>query len=272
MAGSLRSRTNGGRAAAPEVPKYRPRAGSVSFELGQVGWRRPVGKSLGKFGLLHLSRHDEMDDLPVRDAEGLEQAADHVTRASETIDRGVGPDRGDGRGHGRRDGIERETAPGRGRGNRAGRRARRDRDGRARDRSAGREHAGPDAGRPDRGIGPVDESRQGTPCQSELNGRPNRCRGRATSTLACSLPFLHPAGHGVGDGTDPDRVAKRACRGLRLHPGPWCMHGGFSMRFRTGQRPLATARESPGLSWETARHARQDNPCGPIAVKAAAPC
>ena len=122
------------------------------------------------------------------------------------------------------------------------------------------------------GQAPSTKAGKERPASPSLNGRPNRCRGRATSTLACSLPFLHPAGHGVGDGTDPDRVAKRACRGLRLHPGPWCMHGGFSMRFRTGQRPLATARESPRLSWETARHARQDNPCGPVAVKAAAPC
>ena len=42
---------------------------------------------------------------------GHDRAADHVTRASDAMDRGVGLDRDDGRGHGRRDGIEREPSP-----------------------------------------------------------------------------------------------------------------------------------------------------------------
>ena len=89
---------------------------------------------------------------------GHDQAADHVTRASDAIDRGAGPDRGDGRGHERGDGIERNPSPEPGR----------DHDGKPQNRGAGRERAGPDVGKPDLGKGPGDESRQETPRQSEL--------------------------------------------------------------------------------------------------------
>ena len=106
---------------------------------------------------------------------GQGRETDHVTRASGAMDRGVGPDRGDGRGDGRRDGVGREPSPGRERGHGVERQAgpgrderARDLDGKPRDRSAGRERAGQDGGKPDRGIDRGGEGRKRASRQPEL--------------------------------------------------------------------------------------------------------
>ena len=69
---------------------------------------------------------------------GPDRGEDHLTRASDAMDRGLEPDRQDGRGRAREHRIEREAG--------------RDRDGKSRDRRTGRERAGQDSGKLDREI------------------------------------------------------------------------------------------------------------------------
>ncbi|MCY4123453.1 MAG: AAA family ATPase [Acidobacteria bacterium] len=98
---------------------------------------------------------------------GPDRGGDRVTRASDAMDKGLEPNRQGGRGHPSRDGIERESARGRGREHRIEREADRDRDGKPRDRSAGRERAGRDSGKLDREIDRGGERQQRAARQSE---------------------------------------------------------------------------------------------------------
>ena len=98
---------------------------------------------------------------------GPDRGGDHLTRAPDTMDKGLEPDRQDGRRHPSRDGIERESAREREREHRIEREADRDRDGKSRDRSAGHESAGQDSGKLDRGIDRGGERQQRAARQSE---------------------------------------------------------------------------------------------------------
>ncbi|MYJ24100.1 MAG: hypothetical protein F4080_00800 [Holophagales bacterium] len=102
-----------------------------------------------------------------RDA-GHDREANRLTRASDAMDKGLEPDRQDGRGHPSRDGIERESGRGRGREHRIERETSRDRDGKSAARSTDRKRSGKESGAKDRGLDRGGESGRGVSRESEL--------------------------------------------------------------------------------------------------------
>ena len=102
-----------------------------------------------------------------RDA-GHDREANRLTRASDAMDKGLEPDRQDGRGHPSRDGIERESGRGRGREHRIERETSRDRDGKSAARSTDRKRSGKESGARDRGLDRGGESGRGVSRESEL--------------------------------------------------------------------------------------------------------
>ena len=85
---------------------------------------------------------------------GHDREANRLTRAPDAMDKGLEPERQDGRGHPSRDGIERETG--------------RDRDGKSAARSTDRERSGKESGARDRGLDRGGTARQGVARESEL--------------------------------------------------------------------------------------------------------
>ncbi len=103
---------------------------------------------------------------------GHDREANRLTRALDAMDKGLEPERQDGRGHPSRDGIGRESGRGRGRGrgreHRIARETGRDRDGKSAARSTDRERSGKESGARDRGLDRGAESGQGAARESEL--------------------------------------------------------------------------------------------------------
>jgi len=99
---------------------------------------------------------------------GHDREANHLTRAPDAMDKGLEPERQDGRGHPSRDGIGRESGRGRGREHRIERETGRDRDGKSAARSTDRERSGKESGAKDRGLDRGGESGRGVSRESEL--------------------------------------------------------------------------------------------------------
>ena len=99
---------------------------------------------------------------------GHDREANRLTRALDAMDKGLEPERQDGRGHPFRDGIGRESGRGRGREHRIARETGRDRDGKSAARSTDRERSGKESGARDRGLDRGAESGQGAARESEL--------------------------------------------------------------------------------------------------------
>ena len=99
---------------------------------------------------------------------GHDREANRLTRAPDAMDKGLEPERQDGRGHSSRDGIGRESGRGRGREHRIARETGRDRDGKSAARSTDRERSGKESGARGRGLDRGAESGQGAARESEL--------------------------------------------------------------------------------------------------------
>ena len=99
---------------------------------------------------------------------GPDRGGDHLTRASDAMDKGLEPERQDGRGRPSRDGIERDSGRGRGREHRIARETGRDRDGKSAERSTDRERSGKESTGKDRGLDRGGVSRQQSSRESEL--------------------------------------------------------------------------------------------------------
>ncbi len=95
---------------------------------------------------------------------GHDREANRLTRAPDAMDKGLEPERQDGRGHPSRDGIGRDS----GREHRIARETGRERDGKSAERSTDRERSGKESTGKDRGLDRGGVSRQQSSRESEL--------------------------------------------------------------------------------------------------------